>query len=77
MKQFNMTTFFNLLQEFGINERVLIKYQELTMEAKIGEGAYGEVFLGKWLGQNVAIKVLLLTYHFVLSHMGREEHPGN
>jgi hypothetical protein len=50
MKQFNMTTFINLLQEFGINERVLIKYQELTLEAKIGEGGYGEVFLGKWLG---------------------------
>ena len=50
MKQFNMNRFMNLLEEFGINERVLIKYEELELEDKIGEGGFGEIYLGKWLG---------------------------
>lgn len=50
IKQFNMNRFMNLLEEFGINERVLIKYEELELEDKIGEGGFGEIYLGKWLG---------------------------
>ena len=45
-----MTTFMNMLEEFGINEKVLINYKELTLDKKIGEGGYGDVYMGKWLG---------------------------
>ena len=36
--------------QFGINEKVLIKFDELEFGNKIGQGSYGEVFKGKWLG---------------------------
>jgi hypothetical protein len=39
-----------MLKEFGINEKVLINYKELDLKNKIGEGGYGEVFMGRWLG---------------------------
>lgn len=45
-----MNKFMSLLQEFGINEKVLIKYQELTFGPVIGEGGYGVVYKGRWLG---------------------------
>ena len=28
----------------------MIKFSEITLDEKIGEGGYGEVFKGKWLG---------------------------
>lgn len=34
----------------------MIKFREITLDEKIGEGGYGEVFKGKWLGQDVAVK---------------------
>lgn len=41
----------SMLEEFGINEKVLINFNELTFaDKKIGEGGYGDVFMGKWLG---------------------------
>ncbi|CAD8066258.1 unnamed protein product [Paramecium sonneborni] len=45
-----------LFREFGINERVLIVFNELIIGQIIGEGGYGVVHKGKWLGQDVAIK---------------------
>lgn len=39
-----------LENQFGINEKVLIKFTELEFGNKIGEGGYGEVYKGKWLG---------------------------
>lgn len=42
--------------EAGIGANFLIDYKELEMIKKIGEGGYGDVYLGKWLGQEVAIK---------------------
>lgn len=47
----------SMLNEFGINEKVLINYKELDLLNKIGEGGYGEVYMGRWLGQEVAVKV--------------------
>ena len=48
-----------------INTRVSLKaprweidYDLLKVEKKIGEGAYGVVFLGKWRNTAVAIKTL-------------------
>ena len=52
-----MIKFMNMLKEFGINEKVLINYKELILSKKIGEGGYGEVYMGSWLGQEVAVKV--------------------
>eukprot|EP00899_Mesostigma_viride_P015168 jgi/Mesvir1/23652/Mv18316-RA.1 len=34
----------------------LISYSELQLLEKVGEGTYGEVYRGKWLGKEVAIK---------------------
>ena len=34
----------------------MIRFRELVLDEKIGEGGYGEVFKGKWLGQDVAVK---------------------
>lgn len=45
-----MSTFMNMLKEFGINEKVLINYKELVLLNKIGEGGFGEVYMGRWLG---------------------------
>lgn len=43
-------------KDAGIGSNFLIAYKELEMLKKVGEGGYGDVFLGKWLGQEVAIK---------------------
>jgi hypothetical protein len=39
-----------LLKDVGIGINFLIDYKELEFLQKVGEGGYGEVFLGKWLG---------------------------
>ena len=44
------------MRDLGIGLNFLIDYKELEFMEKVGEGAYGEVYLGKWLGQEVAIK---------------------
>ena len=46
-----------LLKKFHISANFLIDFKELVLGKKIGEGGYGEVHQGKWLGQDVAIKV--------------------
>eukprot|EP01016_Furgasonia_blochmanni_P008959 TRINITY_DN13705_c0_g1_i4.p1 TRINITY_DN13705_c0_g1~~TRINITY_DN13705_c0_g1_i4.p1 ORF type:complete len:306 (-),score=44.42 TRINITY_DN13705_c0_g1_i4:372-1289(-) len=43
------------LKQYGLGE-FIIDFKELEFEKKIGEGGYGEVYLGVWLGQEVAIK---------------------
>eukprot|EP01016_Furgasonia_blochmanni_P029901 TRINITY_DN3127_c0_g1_i1.p1 TRINITY_DN3127_c0_g1~~TRINITY_DN3127_c0_g1_i1.p1 ORF type:complete len:881 (+),score=200.72 TRINITY_DN3127_c0_g1_i1:144-2786(+) len=43
------------LRQFGLGG-FIIKYEELEFEKKVGEGGYGEVYKGVWLGQEVAIK---------------------
>ena len=39
-----------LLKKHGISTNFIIKFREIYLEEKIGEGGYGEVFKGKWLG---------------------------
>jgi len=39
-----------------LGKMVVIDYSEIEKGPSIGEGGYGEVFKGKWLGQDVAIK---------------------
>ncbi|CAD8153765.1 unnamed protein product [Paramecium octaurelia] len=46
----------SLLKNLGINEKLLINYQEIKQGPQIGKGSYGIVFKGNWLGQGVAIK---------------------
>lgn len=40
----------------GIGLTFLIEHKEIEFVSKVGEGAYGEVYRGKWLGMDVAIK---------------------
>lgn len=44
------------LKENGIEVGCLIDHNELEILEKIGKGSYGQVFKGRWLGQEVAIK---------------------
>ncbi|BBN19953.1 protein MpMAPKKK24 [Marchantia polymorpha subsp. ruderalis] len=48
----------NGLSEFSLEERWLIDPALLFVGAKIGEGAHGKVYEGKYLDQNVAVKIL-------------------
>ncbi|EGR32266.1 protein kinase family protein, putative [Ichthyophthirius multifiliis] len=47
-----------MLQQSGINKNFIISFKELEFGKKIGEGSYGEVYQGNWLGQDVAIKII-------------------
>ncbi len=38
-------------------EQWLINFDELELDHKVGAGAFGEVFKGKWKGSEVAVKV--------------------
>jgi len=42
----------------GLN--FFINYDELSLSIKVGEGGFGEVFLGTWNGKNIAVKKLTL-----------------
>ena len=44
------------LDKRGIKLTFLIKREELKIEKPIGKGGYGQVFLGKLFGQQVAVK---------------------
>ena len=39
-----------LLKKHNISTNFMIRFRELVLDEKIGEGGYGEVFKGKWLG---------------------------
>jgi len=44
----------------GLN--FFINYDELTLSRKVGEGGFGEVFLGSWNGKHIAVKKLTLKH---------------
>ncbi|KAL3676846.1 hypothetical protein R1sor_026794 [Riccia sorocarpa] len=48
----------NGVTEFSLDKRWLINPALLFVGAKIGEGAHGKVYQGKYLDQNVAVKIL-------------------
>ncbi|CAK71557.1 unnamed protein product (macronuclear) [Paramecium tetraurelia] len=56
LQQKHQEKLMSLLQDLGINEKLLINYQEIKQGPQIGKGSYGIVFKGNWLGQDVAIK---------------------
>ncbi len=45
------------LKKHGIKLNFLIPKDEIEILQPIGEGGYGQVNLGRWLGQEVAVKV--------------------
>jgi len=53
------------------NENWQINYKELTLEQKIGEGGFGEVYRAKWRGTTVAVKTL--KHKGPSSHFSPEE----
>jgi len=48
-----------IMKSNGIGLTFLLDYKEFEIGEKIGEGGYGTVYKGKWLGREVAIKVFL------------------
>lgn len=44
--------------EFRLDERFLIDPQLISVGSKIGEGAHGKVYKGKYQGESVAVKIL-------------------
>ncbi|CAD8156776.1 unnamed protein product [Paramecium pentaurelia] len=56
LQQKHQEKLMSLLKNLGINEKLLINYQEIKQGSQIGKGSYGIVFKGIWLGQDVAIK---------------------
>lgn len=44
------------MKNAGISLNFLINFEEVEKGDKIGEGGYGEVYKGTWIGQEVAIK---------------------
>ncbi|CAD8062246.1 unnamed protein product [Paramecium sonneborni] len=56
LQQKHQEKLMSLLKDLEINEKLLINFQEIKQCQKIGEGNYGIVFKGNWLGQDVAIK---------------------
>lgn len=45
-----------IFKQTGLNENFIINYDELTINGKIGEGGYGQVYEGLFSGTQVAIK---------------------
>ncbi|XP_057303847.1 probable serine/threonine-protein kinase DDB_G0267686 [Hydractinia symbiolongicarpus] len=43
---------------FSQYKGTVIDFNEITLENKVGQGGFGEVYAGKWLSRRVAIKIL-------------------
>lgn len=58
------------LKKKGIKLTFLIKKEQLEIIKPIGKGGYGQVFLGKLFGQEVAVKKYLKKRGFRNKHIG-------
>ena len=60
------------LKKHGIKLNFLIPKNEIMSIKEIGKGGFGQVYLGRWLGQEVAIKVPI----FVSRNTSRKRGSG-
>ncbi len=58
------------MQKKGIKLTFLIPKDQITIIEPIGRGGYGQVFRGRWLGQDVAVKKYLKKQGFRNKHVG-------
>jgi predicted Ser/Thr protein kinase len=54
----------------GIKLNFLIPKEQIDIIEPIGKGGYGQVYLGKWLGQEVAVKKYIKKKGFRNKHVG-------
>jgi len=45
-----------LLLQYGISKKFYIHFKDVDIHKKIGQGGFGNVYKGKYLGQDVAVK---------------------
>merc|ERR1711971_414045 len=71
------------LKEDGINERFIIKSEQIILKHEIGSGSFGSVILGDYFGAKVAVKMMkrsfkneamLMEEAFLLSNI--KPHPN-
>ena len=60
----------NYMDKLGIKLTFLIPKDQIEIIKPIGKGGYGQVFLGRWLGQDVAVKKYLKKQGFRNRHVG-------
>lgn len=58
------------MEKKGIKLTFLIPKEQIEIIKPIGKGGYGQVFLGRWLGQDVAVKKYLKKQGFRNRHVG-------
>lgn len=54
----------------GIRLTFLIPKDQIEILKPIGKGGYGQVYLGRWLGQDVAVKKYMKKQGFRNRHVG-------
>lgn len=58
------------MDKLGIKQTFLIPKDQIEIIKPIGKGGYGQVYLGRWLGQDVAVKKYLKKQGFRNRHVG-------
>lgn len=53
---------YTYLKKHGIKLNFLIPKDEINIIKEIGKGGFGQVYLGKWLSQDVAVKVRFQSF---------------
>jgi serine/threonine-protein kinase TNNI3K len=60
----------NYMMKKGIKLTFLIPKDQIEIIKPIGKGGYGQVYLGRWLGQDVAVKKYMKKEGFRNRHVG-------